>query len=374
MKPDHLFHLCRVIDGAVKADHEKVVAYSEKLAQLLEKDGEHEAAKRIRQLLKNGKVSKMVLARSVPQSPPAALPVDGESRLPVADEEYLERGSVTIILPPDTRRTVERFLDYMRAADALVASGVSVSPTMLMYGPPGTGKTLLARYIASELSLPLIISRMDGLISSYLGSTAKNLRQLFDHAASRPCVLFLDEFDALAKMRDDGRELGELKRVVISLLQNIDALQREHVLLAATNHEHLLDRAIWRRFAYTVKLDLPDEKARTELFRMFLGRFGNDSLLKPVSILSEGFSGAQIKDICEGAIREAVLTGQSTVQSPDLVRALIHAIEGQAGATDINETLRSIRAKNPRVFSERKLAELFGMSQPQVHRRLKEGA
>lgn len=225
MKRDYIFHLCRVIDGALNGDREKVVAYSEQLVTLLEQEGEMEAAKRIRQGLKNGKVAKMVLARAEPYQPTGGisqLPVDSESRMPVADEEYLERGSVKVVLAPAVQERIARFLDYFRAADRLFASGVSVSPTMLLYGSPGTGKTLVARFIASELGMPLIVSRADGLISSYLGSTAKNLRLLFEHAAARPCVLFLDEFDSLAKMRDDSHELGELKRVVISLLQNIE--------------------------------------------------------------------------------------------------------------------------------------------------------
>ena len=176
-----------------------------------------------------------------------------------------------VVLTAAVQERIARFLDYFRAADRLFASGVSVSPTMLLYGSPGTGKTLVARFIASELGMPLIVSRADGLISLYLGSTAKNLRLLFEHAAARPCVLFLDEFDSLAKMRDDSHELGELKRVVISLLQNIDASRREHILLAATNHEHLLDRAVWRRFAYKLQADLPGKEERTAMLEMFLG-------------------------------------------------------------------------------------------------------
>jgi len=101
------------------------------------------------------------------------------------------------------------------------------------------------------------VARLDGLISSYLGSTAKNIRALFDFAAKTPCVLFLDEFDAIAKVRSDAQEMGELKRVVNSFLQNLDTLGRQSIVLAATNHETLLDAAVWRRFTYRLALTLP---------------------------------------------------------------------------------------------------------------------
>src|SRR4029077_10470965 len=108
-------------------------------------------------------------------------------------------------------------------------------PSLLIYGPPGCGKTQLARHVAEELHLPLLTARVDTIVSSYLGNTSKNIRSLFEHAMARPCVLFLDEFDAIAKLRDDQHELGELKRVVISLLQNIDALDSSITLIPATD-------------------------------------------------------------------------------------------------------------------------------------------
>ena len=115
---------------------------------------------------------------------------------------------------------------------------------MLMYGPPGTGKSRLARHIAGELGLELYVARLDGLISSFLGSTSKNIRALFDFAAKTPCVLFLDEFDAIAKLRGDTQELGELKRVVNSFIQNLDSLGPQSIVLAATNHEELSTRRL----------------------------------------------------------------------------------------------------------------------------------
>lgn len=113
-----------------------------------------------------------------------------------------------------------------------------------MYSPPGCGKTSAARYLASELKLPLITAWHDTLISSLLGNTAKNIHHIFEYAKKQPCILFLDEFDAIAKARDDAHEMGELKRVVNSLLQNIDDFLQEGILIAATNHAKMLDTAV----------------------------------------------------------------------------------------------------------------------------------
>ncbi|MFX5839347.1 ATP-binding protein, partial [Acinetobacter baumannii] len=145
---------------------------------------------------------------------------------------------------------VNEFVSIAKSHGAFDAHEYAGAMSFLMYGPPGTGKTRLARHIATELGLELYVARLDGLISSYLGSTSKNIRALFDFAARTPCVLFLDEFDAIAKVRSDDQELGELKRVVNSFLQNLDTLGKHSIILAATNHESLLDAAVWRRFTY----------------------------------------------------------------------------------------------------------------------------
>lgn len=165
-----------------------------------------------------------------------------------------------------------------------------------MYGPPGTGKTRLARFIiAQEL---VYIARLDGLISSFLGSTSKNIRALFDFAAKRPCVLFLDEFDAIAKLRGDSQELEELKRVVNSFLQNLDTLGPQSIVLAATNHEELLDSAVWRRFGYRLELDYPSVELRWQMWSGFLQPI--EFIERDLHILvdlSEGFSGSDIQEV-----------------------------------------------------------------------------
>lgn len=350
----YMFDLAKIVEGASNGDLAKVAAYAESLGARLEADGEMAAAKRIRQILGKSKAGAITVARGHH----APLPVDTESRLPVADEERPARGDVTVVLAEDVRKVVDRFFIYFRAADRLIVNGVGVSPSLLMYGPPGCGKTQLARMIAAELGYPLITARSDALISSYLGSTAKNLRSLFEHAASRPCVLFLDEFDALAKMRDDDRELGELKRVVISLMQNIDAMGRDHVLLAATNHEHLLDPAIWRRFAYKLHLKEPDFDCRRAMIQHFLGRFGRPETAEIAAALGEGMSGAHLRDIAEDAMRAAIVAGRESVVSRDLV-------DRMAGGRPLAEQLKVVHTALPRM-RQTKLAQLFGITQGYV--------
>src|SRR5262249_10418056 len=133
----------------------------------------------------------------------------------------------------------------------------------------------------------------------FLGSTSKNIRALFDFAAKTPCVLFLDEFDAIAKLRGDGQELGELKRVVNSFIQNLDTLGSQSIVIAATNHHELLDSAIWRRFSYRLELTVPSTEMRRQIWQGFVGSFKfTPRDLELLVDLSEGFTGSDIHEVC----------------------------------------------------------------------------
>src|SRR5690554_6192914 len=179
-----------------------------------------------------------------------SIPVDSESRSVLADIIYPSENEVKVILSHNNETQLRSYINSYKHADQLNALGLGISNTLLLYGPPGCGKTKSAYLVAKEINLPLVVARLDSIISSYLGTTAKNIRTLFEFAQRIPCVLFLDEFDAIAKARDDQNELGELKRVVNSLIQNIDSMNSDSLLIAATNHENLLDVAVWRRFGY----------------------------------------------------------------------------------------------------------------------------
>src|SRR5580704_5756088 len=170
-----------------------------------------------------------------------------------------------IILPEASRRSVEQLIEEQQRADLLRAHGLEPRHRILLVGPPGTGKTSLAEAIAEAVAVPLFVVRYESMIGSYLGETAARLKRVFDYARITPCVLFFDEFDAIGKERGDTHETGEIKRVVTSLLMQIDELPSYTIVIAATNHAELLDRAVWRRFQLRLGFPAPDKK-QIEIF------------------------------------------------------------------------------------------------------------
>ena len=358
---DHLPLLLKIIESGVLANPAKVASYTKTLATKLAGDGDTKSAEKILRVIESSSLLKSAaLTHAVS---PQSMPVDRDSRFFLADESNPEIGELNVHLEPLIQKSVFEFISFVENAYLLTQAGVGVSPSMLIYGPPGCGKSYLAKYIAAKLELPLLTARCDSLISSLLGSTAKNIRSLFEHASNRPCVLFLDEFDALAKARDDQHEVGELKRVVVSLLQNIDSLPSGTILLAATNHENLLDPAVWRRFAYKLNIQLPSNEAREKLIKQFLGAFGSANL-KSITTATDGMSGALIKQACEASVRAAIIEGQGEVDDNKLLAKiaeiqyhdLIHA------QTSDEEKIKKLKDANSRLFTTRVLNELFGVS------------
>jgi SpoVK/Ycf46/Vps4 family AAA+-type ATPase len=167
---------------------------------------------------------------------------------------------------------------------------------VLLTGPPGNGKTTLAEAIAAALVVPIIVPRYESIVGSYLGETSQRLRQLFDYAALRRCVLFFDEFDTVGKERADEHETGEIKRVVSSLLMQIDQLPSHVVVMCATNHPELLDRAVWRRFELRAELGRPTAAQIQEWFRRFARRFNAAAAIELLDV-AKIFRGANFSDL-----------------------------------------------------------------------------
>ena len=178
-----------------------------------------------------------------------------------------------MILSKTCRTAVDQLVEEQQRSSLLRAHGLDPRHRILLVGPPGNGKTSLAEAIAESLAVPFFVVRYEAMIGSYLGETAGRLGRVFDYVRTTPCVLFFDEFDAVGKERGDIHETGEIKRVVTSLLMHIDELPSYALVIAATNHSELLDRAVWRRFELRLSLPAPSEQELTEYFNRFLASF-----------------------------------------------------------------------------------------------------
>jgi len=311
--------IVKIIEGGMVGDKEKVFNYARVLADNLEKSGDKSLSKRIGTLL-NGRRNGMVSLDSF-----ASKPVDTESRMDMVDIYYPGSSFDDPVLRPYVTNQIAEFVASYQQRDEILRAGVDTVNSLLLYGPPGCGKTTVAQYISFLTKLPLLIVRLDGLVSSLLGSTAKNIRKVFDYASKRECILFLDEFDVVAKLRDDRHELGELKRVVNSLLQNIDNFNNSSILIAATNHHELLDPAVWRRFANIINLDKPSKEEIQVLIRTFLQSMNSNVLaqekkMEKVAISFEGMSHADVKTVVNNSIKNAIINKRKTVNNWDLLQ------------------------------------------------------
>lgn len=311
----------KIIEGGLLGDREKVFNYANVLANSVEEAGDIAFAKKIRNLLNNKKYSMASLDSLTSK------PVDGESRMEMVDVSMPTIDKNYLVIDKYIEEEIEEFIKCYESRDALISAGLDISNTLLFYGPPGCGKTTLAQYISVKTQLPLVTARLDGLISSLLGSTAKNIRKIFDFASKRECILFLDEFDVIAKVRDDKNETGELKRVVNSLIQNIDMFNPNSIIIAATNHHELLDPAIWRRFSRVLTLTQPKLDEVNSLITKFMMSMNNtfisnEKKLLQISKAMLGLSHSDIKNIINNSIKNAIINLREEVTVYDVLKEI----------------------------------------------------
>jgi len=231
-----------------------------------------------------------------------------------------------LILSTDSAYTLLGVANEFRKGDEIRRHGLRVRSKLLFCGPPGCGKTLCAEVVASELKMPLVVARLDAIIASHLGETATNLRQVFDIARRRSVVLFLDEFDALARARTDATEHNEIRRVVNSLLMMIDRFDGNSILIAATNLEQTIDRAIWRRFDEVVIFDRPTIPQIRKLLRIKTRNFNANFDISKYAEKCRGMSYAQVERACLSAIRASILAHRSKIEENFFRSAIDHEI------------------------------------------------
>jgi AAA+ superfamily predicted ATPase len=254
----------------------------------------------------------------------SAVPSDKERGVDLIEVRQPTRELADLVVNPEVRSAIEQVLLEHNRESSLATYGLEPARKLLFFGPPGCGKTLTAEVIAMELGLPLAIVRLDSVISSYLGETAANLRKVFDFISTQPVVALFDEFDALAKERNGDGDHGELRRVVNAVLQMIDEYRGKSVLVAATNHEGLLDSAIWRRFDETVKFGIPDASQITKLLQYKLRGVRRNFEASDASIASQfkSMSHADIERVLRRAIKEMILQGREFLEQAHIESAL----------------------------------------------------
>ena len=223
-----------------------------------------------------------------------------------------------LFLPELCERACRELIEEQQRASLLRSHSLEPRHRVLLVGPPGNGKTSLAEAIAEALAVPFFVVRYDAIIGSFLGETASRLRRVFDYARTTPCVLFFDEFDAVGKERGDVNETGEIKRMVTSLLMQVDALPSYTVVIAASNHSELLDRAVWRRFQFRLELPAPTRAQVGRYFEAFAKTMDGPLGVAPNTIAKSlgDISYAEAEEFCRGVRRRVALTlGEGAVKS-----------------------------------------------------------
>lgn len=300
--------LRQLIKSGSEGDSESFRRVSEKVIQE-ERDKQHH-------LLANDLEKILYGRRNALENPKrlifSKLPEDKERGLALLQIKEPLRSIDDVILSDENRSLLDEILEEHHRVEILKSNGLFPADRLLFCGPPGCGKTLSAEVVASELGLPLAIVRIDSVVSSFLGETAANLRKVFDFIASVPMVVLFDEFDALAKERADSAEHGELKRVVNAFLQMLDAYDGKSLLIAATNHEVMLDSAIWRRFDEVLVFEAPNLEQLKRLLSIKLKgvrrEFDIDN--SKISGLFKGMSHADVERVLRRAIKEKILSGK----------------------------------------------------------------
>jgi len=309
--------LIKLFDSFVKKDTEQFYKVAWEIIEEEKKKRHYLLANKLKEILTNNSVFLNRKTMSYQENIPP-IPRDNEKGFKLLEIKKFFLDWDDVILPEKTKDILKQIVKELENEELLATYGLKPKRKILFYGPPGTGKTLTAKVLSSVIGYPLVFVRFEAVISSYLGETASNLRRIFDFIEKGKWVVLFDEFDIIGKQRDDPNEHGEIKRVVNNFMLMLENYEGDSVIIASTNHPHLLDVGVWRRFDEIVYFDMPDKERRKKIFEKYLRvlkKKKKNSILNLDSLVekTEGFSGADIEQVCIEALKKAILEGNDYV-------------------------------------------------------------
>lgn len=386
------FNIIQTLCRAAGSDDKENVEYNiQRLADAYRKDGHEKEAKTLERILKSLQQEKPMVAATISTS--SAL--EGElltPKTPVPVDKETSAAILEVIFDDGLPQEEPLFNDQIKEAvdsvvlewtnyTKLVKMNATPSRSCLIYGEPGTGKTHLAKWIAKRVGLPVVLAKLDGIVSSFLGTSSRNISNLFKFANRYKCVLLLDEFDAIAKLRDDPQEVGEVKRIVNTLLQCLDDRDEVGFTIGVTNHEQLLDPAIWRRFDVQIEIPKPSEKVVPVLVKKFLKPLEyTEAEVTFLSWCLQGGTGADVQKMANWLKRMSIIP---EYKNQNLVRLMqryvllntgrVSKMVKEALEKPLDEMVRNILNDNP-TLKQKDLAEMFNLAPSSISKLKKKEA
>ena len=368
--------LCR----ACSSSDQEVIAYQiGRLAEAYRKDGDNQEAQALENIIRNISNREMLNSSVITASSclkgeeltrKTIIPVDKETSAPLLEVIFPEDLPLCEpVFDSKIKEAVDSVVLEWSHYDQLVKMEATPSRSCLIYGLPGTGKTHLAKWIAKSVGLPIVLARLDGIVSSFLGTSSRNISNLFAFAQRYKCVLLLDEFDAIAKLRDDPQEVGEVKRIVNTLLQCLDGRNEVGFTIGVTNHEQLLDPAIWRRFDVQIEIPKPSSEVIPQLLSKFLPPLSyNEAQTAFLAWCLQDCSGADIQKMANWLKRMSIIEEYKTESLLNLMRRYILLNTGrvsenvkEAISRTPEEIYTNLKADSPDL-KQKDIAEIFNMA------------
>ncbi|CAG0975947.1 ATP-dependent zinc metalloprotease FtsH 3 [Methanosarcinales archaeon] len=311
-----------IFEAFVTKDDESFYKIASEMIEEEEKKKHHLLATQLRDILKEKSGFSNVKLVHTEQIPP--VPRDNEKGFKLLDVKKFFLDWNDVILAKNTDVTLKKIVTELDNESLLATYGLKPKRKILFYGPPGTGKTLTAKVMSTIIGYPLVYVKFESVISSFLGETSTNLRKIFDYIEKGKWVVLFDEFDIIGKQRDDPTEHGEIKRVVNNFMLMLENYEGESIIIASTNHPHLLDIGVWRRFDEIVYFSLPDKQMRKKIFDKYLKvlKKNKNFNIDKLSDETEGFSGADIEQVSLEALKTAILRGDAIVDFNDIKEAI----------------------------------------------------